>query len=49
MKVVAPDGRETAIGEVGQFVAKGPNIMKGYWNLPEETANALRDGWYYTW
>lgn len=48
MKVVAPDGRETAIGEVGQFVAKGPNIMKGYWNLPEETANALRDGWYYT-
>lgn len=48
MKVVAPDGRETSIGEVGQFVAKGPNIMKGYWNLPEETANALRDGWYYT-
>lgn len=48
MKVVAPDGRETAVGEVGQFVAKGPNIMKGYWNLPEETANALRDGWYYT-
>ncbi|WP_147531647.1 long-chain-fatty-acid--CoA ligase [Bacillus marasmi] len=48
MKVVTPDGTEAAVGEVGQFVAKGPNIMKGYWNLPEETANALRDGWYYT-
>lgn len=48
LKIVHPDGREASVGEVGQFVARGPNIMKGYWNLPEETANALRDGWYYT-
>jgi len=48
MKVVDPEGKELPPGEVGEFIAKGPNIMKGYWNLPEETRNALRDGWYYT-
>ena len=35
-------------GEVGELVGKGPQIMKGYWNKPEETANALRDGWLFT-
>lgn len=36
------------IGEVGEMVIKGPQVMKGYWNMPEETANTLRDGWLYT-
>lgn len=36
------------IEEVGELVIKGPQIMKGYWNMPEETSNVLRDGWLYT-
>jgi long-chain acyl-CoA synthetase len=48
MKVVDPEGSELPVGEVGEIIARGPNIMKGYWNLPEETARAIRDGWYYT-
>ena len=35
-------------GEVGELVVKGPNIMKGYHNMPTETENALREGWLYT-
>jgi long-chain acyl-CoA synthetase len=35
-------------GEVGELVIKGPQVMKGYWNRPDETANALRKGWLHT-
>lgn len=36
------------IGEAGELVVRGPQVMQGYWKMPEETANALRDGWLYT-
>lgn len=35
-------------GEVGELIAKGPQMMKAYWNNPEETANTVRNGWIYT-
>jgi len=40
--------RELPVGEAGEFVIRGPQVMKGYWNRPDETAMALRDGWLYT-
>ncbi|WP_413309713.1 long-chain fatty acid--CoA ligase [Bacillus sp. 1P10SD] len=45
---LATGKEEVAIGELGEVIIKGPQIMKGYWNMPEETANTLRDGWLYT-
>jgi long-chain acyl-CoA synthetase len=42
------DGRELPCREVGEVCVRGGNVMLGYWNLPEETAQALRDGWLYT-
>ncbi|ABB15077.1 long-chain-fatty-acid--CoA ligase [Carboxydothermus hydrogenoformans] len=41
-------GEELPPGQIGELVVKGPQVMKGYWNRPEETANALKDGWLYT-
>ena len=46
--------RELLVGETGEIIIKGPQVMKGYWNLPTETANALRvgpdgqPGWFYS-
>ncbi len=39
---------EVEIGEDGELCIRGPQVMKGYWNKPEETALTLRDGWLYT-
>ncbi|WP_194842129.1 long-chain-fatty-acid--CoA ligase [Gracilibacillus salitolerans] len=48
-KVVDPDtGEELENGEVGELIIQGPQVMKGYWKRPEETSNALKDGWLYT-
>ena len=40
--------REMPTGEPGELLIKGPQVMAGYWNMPEETAGALRDGWLHT-
>lgn len=36
------------IGEIGELAIRGPQVMKGYWQMPEETAQVIRDGWLYT-
>lgn len=41
-------GADLPPGKEGELVIRGPQIMKGYWNKPEETAKVLRDGWLYT-
>ena len=48
VKLLDPDGREVPAGEVGEICVRGPLVMAGYWNKPEETARALRHGWLYT-
>jgi len=40
--------KEMPLGEVGELVIRGPQVMKGYWNQPEETEKVLRNGWLYT-
>ena len=49
-KIVDADdySKELGINEEGELCVKGPQIMKGYWKKPEETAHALRDGWMLT-
>ncbi|NIV10488.1 MAG: AMP-binding protein [Aliifodinibius sp.] len=49
-KIIDLDDEVTELpsGEIGELILKGPTVMKGYHNMPTETANALRDGWLYT-
>jgi len=41
-------GKEMAVGETGEIIARAPHLMQGYWNNPGATAEMLRDGWLYT-
>lgn len=47
-KVVNELGEEVPPGEVGELIVRGPNVMKGYYKMPEETAATIKDGWLYT-
>jgi long-chain acyl-CoA synthetase len=50
VRIISLDDGVTVLptGEIGELVIKGPQVMKGYHNMPTETANTLRDGWLYT-
>ncbi|HEX4824864.1 MAG TPA: class I adenylate-forming enzyme family protein [Candidatus Polarisedimenticolaceae bacterium] len=48
LKILREDGTETEVGEVGEIVARGPNLMEGYWNDPVETAAVLDTHGYHT-
>ncbi|HEY4778390.1 MAG TPA: long-chain fatty acid--CoA ligase [Solirubrobacterales bacterium] len=48
MRVVDEDDNEVAQGEVGEIVIRGHNIMKGYWQRPDATAEAMRGGWFHS-
>ena len=48
MRCVDLDGTEVPDGELGEICIRGHNVMKGYWNRPEATAEAIRDGWFHS-
>ena len=48
VRIVDSDGREVPCGDVGEVIVRGDNVMLGYWNRPEDTAEAVRDGWMHT-
>ena len=48
VRLVDDQGRAVALGEPGELIVRGPQVMAGYWQRPDETAKAIRDGWLYT-
>jgi long-chain acyl-CoA synthetase len=48
MRVVDEDGADVEQGDVGEIVIRGHNVMKGYWGKDDATAEAIKDGWFYT-
>lgn len=48
LKIVDEDGKEVQVGQQGEIIVKGDNVMAGYWNNEKATAETIRDGWLYT-
>jgi long-chain acyl-CoA synthetase len=48
LKILGPQGDEVETGQVGEIIARGPQIMKGYFKDPEATAEKIKEGWYYS-
>ena len=48
LKICDSEGKELPVGEMGEIVVKGENVMAGYWKNPESTAETVKDGWLYT-
>ncbi|MEQ8861007.1 MAG: AMP-binding protein [Pseudomonadales bacterium] len=48
IRILNPDGEDVVRGEVGEVVVRGPNVMQGYWNKPEQTAAVLKESGYWT-
>lgn len=48
LRIVDEEGKDVPVGEVGECIARGPSVMSGYYNQPELTAKALKDGWVST-
>jgi len=48
VRIVDEQGRDVPGGEAGELIVKGPQVMPGYWQRPDETARTIRDGWLYT-
>jgi fatty-acyl-CoA synthase len=48
VRIVAPDGAEASVGELGELWVRGPNVTPGYWNRPDANQTSFTDGWLHT-
>ncbi|MGG1677209.1 long-chain-fatty-acid--CoA ligase [Neobacillus sp. NRS-1170] len=48
LRIVDENGKDVGPEQVGEVIFRGPNMTSGYWNLPEETAASIKDGWFHT-
>ena len=48
LKIIDRDGKEVEVGQIGEIIARGPQIMKGYFKDREATAKKIKNGWYHT-
>jgi long-chain acyl-CoA synthetase len=48
VRIVDDEGRDVADGGIGEVWVRGPNVVAGYWNRPDATAEAFTDGWFHT-